>query len=122
MKDELFTTDRQAVGKVNPGIVTHGIRLQVRVGFEYSALTLKCKGLCDVPLINSRKMPPARRPRKGANSSLVELAPLLEQLSNPQRGDHSPRATRSAIWRVDRAERLVFSFLSISGPRVTYAN
>ena len=45
MNDELFTSDRQAVGRVNPGIVTHGIRLQVKVGFEYSALTLKCKGL-----------------------------------------------------------------------------
>jgi hypothetical protein len=75
----------------------NGIRLQVRVGFEYSALTLKCKGLCDVPLINSRKMPPARPPRKGANSSLVELAPLVERLSNPKQGDHGPRATRSAI-------------------------
>ena len=97
MNDELFTSDRQAVGKVNPGIVTHGIRLQVKVGFEYSALPLKCKGLCDVPLINSRKMPPARPPRKGANPSLVELAPLVEQLSNPKPGDHGPRATRRAI-------------------------
>lgn len=75
----------------------NGIRLQVRVGFEYSAPTLKCKGLCDVPLINSRKMPPARPPRKGANSSLVELAPLVGRLSNPKQGDHGPRATRSAI-------------------------
>ena len=60
-----------------------GFASKLRVGFEYSALTLKCKGLCDVPLINSRKMPPARPPRKGANSSLVELAPLVERFQIP---------------------------------------